>query len=432
MGTEIKKEDQNPYLEIVAKNLNNFIENICCLRETFGYSEGTLFQQQKDADLKYNSFMEQYKTKAEDGTVDYKIPTDKLREQRKLEKRKQRAEKAFELIPPTYIVSLVSIFDSFYAGLVRSIYTMDPDRLKESNMEFHYRDLMEYDTIKEVKVKVIDTTIEDLLRKSHVDQFTGLQNLLKLDTLTQFDGWPDFVELTERRNLFVHSDGVVSSQYISECKKHGSDIGDTEKGSRLVANKEYFDASFKLLYKMSIMLTQILLNKLYVNKYSEDTGERDQLLITNVYDLISEKMYDVAIDISIFAQTKVFKHTAIDNSYIILNLAQAYKWSGDNEKCLSLLKEIDTTTWNNDLLIPKLTLEENYAEVYKKMKVVGSSSSIVSKNSYREWPIFRKIRLEEQFQAAFKEIFGEDLIENHTIKVEKEEIQEVADTITTE
>ena len=66
---------------------------------------------------------------------------------------------------------------------------------------------------------MIDNTIDKLLRESHTEQINWLEKALCVDTLKKFDGWADYIELTERRNLFVHSNGVVDSQYLTECKK---------------------------------------------------------------------------------------------------------------------------------------------------------------------------------------------------------------------
>lgn len=79
------------------------------------------------------------------------IPHEKLRNFKKCERKKKRAEKAFQLILPTYIVSAVSIFDSFLAGLIRCIYNLKPELLLDSSMTFLYRELVNYDTLKEVK-----------------------------------------------------------------------------------------------------------------------------------------------------------------------------------------------------------------------------------------------------------------------------------------
>ena len=74
---------------------------------------------------------------------------------------------------------------------------------------------------------------------------------------------------------------------------------------------------------------------------------------------------------------------------------------------------------NNDLKIPKLTLEDDFDAVYPLMISVGDGSEILKKDSYRDWPIFREIRKEKEFADTFKMIFNEELVEsNMTIKVE--------------
>lgn len=421
MANQNNTAQPNQFIQEISDNLNLFIENINCLRETFGYSEGMLNQQKQNADKTYADFIAPYKNESGNGSL--AIPNEKLRTFKKIEKKKNRAEKAFLLIPPTYIVSAVSIFDSFLAGLIRCIYNLKPELLRESNMTFLYRDLVNYDSIKEVKKTIIDATIEKLFRDSHTEQIVWIEKSIDVSTLRKFADWPNYIELTERRNLFVHSDGVVSSQYINECQNVGYKVDGISIGSRLIADKTYFDQSYILLYEMAIMLTQILINKLYIGKYSEDTSERDNILITCVFDLIVDKHYKIAINVSNFARDeKVFKRNLKDKAFIELNLAQAYKWSDNPDKCQKLLDSMDVSIMNNDLKIPKLTLEEKYDEVYSLMISVGDRSEILRKESYRDWPIFKEIRKEKEFAETFKKIFNEELFEsNTTIKVEPDD-----------
>ncbi|MDY2624107.1 MAG: hypothetical protein SOV62_06405 [Alloprevotella sp.] len=56
------------------------------------------------------------------------------------------------------------------------------------------------------------------------------------------------------------------------------------------------------------------------------------------------------------------------------------------------------------------------------MKYLGKESEILSKDHYRDWPIFQKIRKEDEFKKIFKEVFGEPLdLETTTIKVKQNE-----------
>lgn len=415
MGTNTVNEDMNPILEEVVGNLDSFIENINCLRETYDFSKGMLNQQLLSASKNYESFIAPFNSSEENGKILLDVPLEKIKEFKKLFKRKCRAEKAFQLIPPSYIVTLVSLYDTFLAGYVRCIYSLKESLILESNISFSFRDIAEYGSIKEVKKNVIDNTIDKLFRDSHTEQIDWIEKAIDVKTLKQFAGWSSFVELTERRNLFVHSDGMVSSQYLKECKKCNYDTGGIEVGSKLLADDSYFENSYKLLYEMSVMMTQILLNKLYIGVYTNDTGVRDKILIGNVYELISEKLYDVAIAVSMFARDgKNFKHNNKDRTYIELNLAQAYKWSGQNDKCLAILRDLDTSAMNIDLKIPKKVLEEKYDEVYTMMQSLGACSDILTKEAYREWPIFKEIRNQEKFKDVFEIIFSEHLLLQNT------------------
>lgn len=404
--------DIDPKLSEVVINLDNFIENINCLRESFNYSEVMLRQQKISALNAYNKFINSYLVQDENGNKSSVIPNEKLREFHKLRKKMNRAEKASELIPPTYIISLVSLFDSFLAGLVRCVYNLKQDLLLESQQSFTYREIVKYDTTREVKKLIIDNTIDKLFRDSHKEQIQWFEKAFEVNTLKKFAGWGDFIELTERRNLFVHADGIVSGQYIEECTRNDYKLENINIGRKLKADNEYFEKSFRLLYEMAIMLTQILINKLYLGreKFSTDTSVRDNIFINNVYELICEEHFDIAINVSKFAIGDAFKRNNKDKTFIELNLAQAYKWSGNEKECKAILQNLDTSAMNIDLQIPKKVLEEEYDEVYSMMKDLGKGSKILTKEAYRDWPIFREIRKQKEFEDTFEIIFGEKLL----------------------
>lgn len=417
MAKDKEPDELHPKLQEVYDNLNNFIENINCLQETFDLSEVNLRIQQDKANKEYNDFVKRYTINGEDGEPTLQIPDSQIRIYNKLERRLRRAQKSVTLIPPSYIVTLVSLFDSFFSGLVRCVYSLCPNKLNESQKSITYKDICDYRSIQEIRKMLIDSVIEDLLRDSHDKQFSWLAKAFDLDTVKKFDGWSQFVELTERRNLFVHSDGIVSLQYLSVCKDHKVSVAGISLGQKLAADSVYFNESYKLVYRMAIQLTQILINRLYIGTYTNDTSDRDKVLINNVYELISEEHYDIAIAVSNFALDKCYHRNGKDRGFIILNLAQAHKWSGNNDKCLEILDDEDTSMWNDDLTVPKLCLQDKFDEAYPLIEKVGTSSEVLTTKAYREWPIFRALREQDDFTKLFNAVFNEDLKISHTINV---------------
>ncbi len=410
-------------MQDVVDNLNVFLEGINCIKETYEFSEVMLRAHFNETTSKYNNFIKSYERKDDNGVTVIEVPITRFREWDRLHRKKSRAERAFELVPPSYFVSLVSAYDSFFGGLVRCLYSICPEKLQEEEMKFCYRDLQQFDNLTDVKKRIIDKRVETLLRDSHVEQIEWLRKALDLDTLTKsFKGWTDFVEITERRNLFVHANGTVSTQYIDNCRKHAALDACILEGNQLTVDKDYFNKAFKTLYKTAIMLTQTVLRKKYCEKVgSKCVSDIDNALIVNVFDLIVDKHYDVAIDVSeMVLNNPKFTHNAFDKMYIVLNYAQAYKWSGNDAKCREILSREDWTACTNELLMPRYALEENYPEVYARMRELGRNNKHITVSAYREWPIFQLLREQKEFAAVFAEIFGQEFGSVKKVEVEKQ------------
>lgn len=405
-GNDIYSIVTNPCLEKIKTNLSVFIENINCLKETFGYSEGMLKKQLCEAEQQYmNHVGSDYSDSCEYGKLN--IQCGKKVFDRCVNKI-QRAKRAGELIYPSFVVSLVSVFDTYLAGLVRIVYDLNDSLYMDSNMKFLYRDLKDIDSVSEVKRNIVDSTIDKLFRDSHVEQIKWFEKVLKLK-LTEFSEWPDYVELTERRNLFVHSDGVVSTQYLKVCDNHKCNVHGLEVGNKLSVDKSYFEKSYRLLFFMGVNLTQVVMNVLYNKAYENGDFDRDRILITCVYDLICEKQYEIAIQVSESARANYYKHAEKEELYIKLNLAQAYKWSGKKEECDKILNNIDTSALHDSLLIPILVLRDQFEQAYAKMQSLGADNEILNKEAYSTWPIFKEIRKKDKFQDMFENLFNESM-----------------------
>jgi hypothetical protein len=72
-------------------------------------------------------------------------------------------------------------------------------------------------SIEEAKLQLVDKEVEVVLRASHTEQFEWFEKNLSVKLRSGLEIWPTFIELTERRNLFAHGDGVVTQQYLSVC-----------------------------------------------------------------------------------------------------------------------------------------------------------------------------------------------------------------------
>ncbi len=160
---------------------------------------------------------------------------------KKLRRRFEHFEHAKSLLPRSLHVTLVSQYDAYLGRLLRYIFLNKPEILNGSERKLTFEQLTQFSAIEEVREYVIEKEIESILRTSHIDQFRWMEKTFNLTLTKDLNSWPAYIELTERRNLFVHTDGVVSSQYLTVCKQNKCTIDESiAEGTSLGVPQKYF------------------------------------------------------------------------------------------------------------------------------------------------------------------------------------------------
>ena len=112
----------------------------------------------------------------------------------------------------------------------------------------------------------------------------------------------------------------------------------------------------------------------------------------------------------------------------IVNYVIATKYSGDNDKAISLLDKHDWSSCSQDFQLAVAVLKEDFDLANEIMISIGSKG-VVRKHHYHDWPLFRDFRETEQFQKAYENVFGEPYqeIEEVEQKEAEPEIEKTTD-----
>ena len=327
---------------------------------------------------------------------------------------------ASTIIPRSFIVAMISQFDAFLGGLIRVVIYNKPDILNSSEKNLTFSNLLKFNTMDDAREYILEKEIEAVLRESHADQFDWLEKKIGMKLREGLDIWPDFIELTERRNLFVHCDGVVSSQYLMSCAKHKVKISsDCQLNSRLEVDPEYFSSAYKCIYEMSVKLTQVIWRKLLPNEISN----ADSYLNTICYELLKREDYNLAKRLLNFARSLPRHSDQISRLIFIINSCIAYKWGGNPQKAKDLLTETDWSAANNDFQLAIAVLQDDFNKAQEIMSRIGNEGPI-GKSKYRNWPVFKDFRKSHQFLETYKSIFGDPL---EIVEVSEDEKLEIVD-----
>ena len=155
-------------------------------------------------DKEMGKFIDDYgKNKVEEAsTVKFTLEVDKRSDFDRLKKEMDSVQSARRLMPRNFIVALICCYDSFFGKILRYIFMVWPQILDSSERTLKYSDLLEFADISGAREYFIEKEVESVIRKSHVEHFAWLEKKLKISFNKNLHSWPDFVELTERRNFF--------------------------------------------------------------------------------------------------------------------------------------------------------------------------------------------------------------------------------------
>lgn len=340
-------------------------------------------------------------------TQQLEIPADKFKEFIKLNGKVDTTNLAYNLLPINFVVSFVSQYDAYLGGLIRVMFLNKPEMLNSSEKNIMFSELLKFNSIEEAQEFIIEKEVESVLRESHIKQFKWLENKLGISLRKDLSSFSDFIEITERRNLFVHCNGTVSRQYIDNCKENEvKGINDVKIGDVLNAKPTYFNKCYMTLFEIGVKLGHVMWRKLI----PEENEEADSHLNEICYELLIKGHYKLAIKLLSFATDTLKKHTQETICILTINKALAFYLLNEKLECNKVVDKHDWSATNDKFKLAVSILKDNLVEAIELMKSIGNKNEHLNKETYRDWPLFSVFRKTIEFKDTYKEIFGEDLV----------------------
>lgn len=336
------------------------------------------------------------------------IPNDKFKGFLELNENVETTALAYRLLPLNFVVSFVSQYDAYLGRLIRTMFEEKPELLNSTEKSIQLSNLLEFENLDEAKDFVIEKEVEGVLRESHLKQFKWLEGKLSIPLRKDLPSFSAFIEVTERRNLFVHCNGVVSRQYMDTCRENKvKGLEEIAIGQKLNADPGYYQKCYSVLFEIGVKLGQVIWRKLK----PDELEDADAHLNNVSYQLLLKGHFKLALNLLSFATDTLKKHCDKEVEYIFtINKALAHYLSDKKEEAVKILDKEDWSATSDKFKLAISVLKEDYTNAIELMKSIGSSNKHLNKDAYREWPLFRVFRKTDEFKEAYKDIFGEELI----------------------
>lgn len=302
------------------------------------------------------------------------------------------------------LVSLVSQFDSYAEFTLTQAIQEHPEWVLDSDKQISYRELLQIESLQEFQESIVRSEVSRLFRDSHYNLLKFLDQKLKLGLFDRYPRIGEFVEMTERRNLYVHASGLANETYFKNLNRIGIEPPNgIAVDDYLEPSVEYLNQAIDCFIELSIWISQAFLRR----TYTERIGEADSALNNLAVELLSDERWELALRILDFA-LGIPKQLVSDGEieyYYRINKCIALKELGRDFDAF-----LNSTNW--DALHPKyhvalLVLKAEFKEALDLLKKDVIRDEIGA-DELKQWPLFRELRETKEFQEFFKEEFGRD------------------------
>ncbi|OHB57240.1 MAG: hypothetical protein A2Y12_16750 [Planctomycetes bacterium GWF2_42_9] len=397
-------EVENNLDELFKNALNTFNEDITCLTGVWDGLAYALQEAQKTSMKSLNEFVKANASIDEEKEKTLKLgfeSADKILKFNRLHERFKKYFFASRILPQNSIINLIISFDVLIGSLAKNVYYCRPEILDGSDKSLKFSELVKFGDLNKAREYVIEKEIDLILRGGHDEQIEWFEKYMNNNfNFRKFVSWSNFIEICERRNLFVHSNGNISDQYIRVCKENDVALPQTfKKGDILTVDRKYFLNSCDTILELGNKLGFILWKKFL------PLGGHEYFFNCLAVELIKCGNYNLAMNYLDFMMGLKPEPSGQNLLMMKINKAQCLKWQKKEEEAKQIFESIDWSPLSTEYKLVHCVLLDDYLNAIKLMQIVGKNSDLVNEYAYREWPIFKEFRKQDMFIKTFNEIY---------------------------
>lgn len=316
---------------------------------------------------------------------------------------------------------LVSTFDELLGLIIKFAIRSKPEILNGIGKNVAYSEIVSAGDFSQLQSEIIDSMIESIMMDPRSTQIEWLEKyFLDFKLKEIWSEYNKFIEINERRNIYVHNDGYPSKAYVNRIKSATGKAASVDFSKRLRLTSSYFNEASDILTEALIIISQGVTRKI-LKSNRDAKSELDTGFAHAIYELIEEKRYESAARVGEIVVRKYPGIGELGSRMATINWAIAEKKRGEIEKCNKILDTPEWTASRDEFRLCVSAVKGDIDSVCSYIPKLKDSDWITPE-SYFEWPAFDGLRDKSEFWKALHETYGEH------IKFEPEPAIEPEDT----
>jgi len=289
------------------------------------------------------------------------------------------------------IVSIVSMLDNVFSVLFKFYFKENPGALSLENQELSFAELKKISSVSDARDFLIEREITKiLLQKGISERLKALKKDIHINTPDDEKVILEIKKLIKTRNLIIHNNGCVDSEYAKICK------GSQKKGDYLQINEEYLKKSLYLVLFVSGFVLQSAQTKFVKDKIkSEDFILNDvmhALLKRGEFGYLKQ-LYNVSEKSSL---------DDLNKKMVVINFCIGLKEQKKSKQHIEkVLAKEDWSVVSDEFVLALHALRDNDEEFYKLLDKLLTQKKI-GKAEIGDWKIFTPYRNKIKFRKLVK------------------------------
>lgn len=392
--------------EEIGRVMGSYTNRIRSLHTAVEFSVNALRDFRKKKTTHYEQYEKKYGLQGSDGEP--KMPSlhleDHLKTMRELFSAVTHTLDAEKLVPRSLFVSMMSEYESYLGRLLTTMFNLKPDMCSQFKKPLDVQQALKFQSIEAMRAYIIGTEVDGAMWGDTAERLGYFANTLHAIDVDACDGVAEVCEISLRRNLYVHCDGVVGQPYIRKCAAlHAKMPKDCCEGKVLEITPGYFYKAGELLLTLGLEIGA----SLWWNGFRESREKTADYFNRRVMnDLLHEDDNVVAFHVGEYALRRFEKDTGdVNRRIFVINTAQAYKWNKDEANCKRILGMVDWGATADRFEFQVAVLQDEYGQAAKYMVKMGRHGDIHDVE-YHDWPLLKEFRKTKEFQGAYKKVFN--------------------------
>lgn len=278
------------------------------------------------------------------------------------------------------IVEAIRIFENFFSKILYGLILQNPD-LYLNDRTITYGMLIKTD-IEELKTQLIKQRVQELMYDVNAS-IDLINERLKLGINNYQQIYDNFIELSLRRNVIVHNDGVINKLYFAKLPK--SIKSKYEDGDRIILGKDEVSTIIEEISKFIYLIFFL------IGENEDDYKNLDSV----AFDFLKKGRWELA-EFSYALLMKVKGLSNQNNLFNRINYLNAKKHIVGLEKVYDEICSLDISGMTHLYSIAKNLLLENNEAVTSELETCYPEE--YNSLTILTWPIFIEYRKTDEYK----------------------------------